>query len=69
VVERPHEVIGFHTLGFWKFLVEYCLIGDRMRPLGGKKGGENDVKSQHFQGCSPLLCQLKTDGLAPVSKY
>jgi hypothetical protein len=27
------------------------------------------VKSQHHQGCSPHLCQLRTDGLAPVSKY
>jgi hypothetical protein len=25
--------------------------------------------SQHLQGCSPRLCRLRTDGLAPVSKY
>jgi hypothetical protein len=31
--------------------------------------GKCDVASQHFQGCSPYLCRLRTDGLAPVSKY
>jgi hypothetical protein len=25
--------------------------------------------SQYLQGCSPCLCRLMTDGLAPVSKY
>jgi hypothetical protein len=29
------------------------------------KGGQCDVKSQHFQGCSPHFCQLRTDGLPP----
>jgi hypothetical protein len=33
------------------------------------KVGENDVESQHLQGCSPLLCQLMTVGLSPMSKY
>jgi hypothetical protein len=27
------------------------------------------VEIQHLQGCSPRLCRLRTDGLAPVSKY
>jgi hypothetical protein len=27
------------------------------------------VESRHLQGCSPHLCRLSTDGLAPVSKY
>jgi hypothetical protein len=27
------------------------------------------VASQHLQGCNPCLCQLRTDGLAPASKY
>jgi hypothetical protein len=27
------------------------------------------VKSQCLQGCSPCLCRLRTNGLAPVSKY
>jgi hypothetical protein len=27
------------------------------------------VVSRHLQGCSPCLCRLRTDGLAPVSKY
>jgi hypothetical protein len=31
--------------------------------------GECDVASRHFQDCSPCLCRLRTDGLAPVSKY
>jgi hypothetical protein len=51
------------------------LIGDWARPLGESggpsvgKGGESDVKSRHIQGCSPRLCWLRTDGLAPTSKY
>jgi hypothetical protein len=46
-----------------------------VRPLGGKwrlsveKVGECDVVSRHLQGCSPRLCRLRTDGLAPMSKY
>jgi hypothetical protein len=27
------------------------------------------VVSRYIQGCSPCLCWLRTDGLAPVSKY
>jgi hypothetical protein len=27
------------------------------------------VTSWHLQGCTPHLCQLRTDGLAPASKY
>jgi hypothetical protein len=34
-----------------------------------EKVGEWYVASRHLQDCSPRLCQLKTDGLAPVSKY
>jgi hypothetical protein len=33
------------------------------------KVGECDVASRCLQGCSPRLCQLEIDGLAPVSKY
>jgi hypothetical protein len=33
------------------------------------KVGECYVASWHLQGCSPRLCQLRTDGLAPTSKY
>jgi hypothetical protein len=49
--------------------------GDQAGPLGESggplvgKGGESDVESRHLQGCSPRLCQLRTDGLAPVIKY
>jgi hypothetical protein len=35
-------------------------------PLVGKVG-ECDVVSRHLQGCSPLLCRLRTDGLAPIA--
>jgi hypothetical protein len=34
-----------------------------------RKVGECDVESRHLQGCSPRLCQLRTNGLAPASKY
>jgi hypothetical protein len=46
-----------------------------VRPLGGKwrpsvgKVREWHVKRWHLQGYSPCLCRLRTDGLAPVSKY
>jgi hypothetical protein len=33
------------------------------------KVGEWYVKSWHLQGCSPHLYRLRTDGLAPASKY
>jgi hypothetical protein len=42
-----------------------------MGPLGESegllvmKGGESDVKNWHLQGCSPRLCQLRTDELTP----
>jgi hypothetical protein len=53
----------------------YGWIGDRARSLGVKwkpsvgKVGEWYVESRHFQGCSPHLSQLRTDGLATVSMY
>jgi hypothetical protein len=34
-----------------------------------RKAGECDVVSRHLQGCSPHLCRLRTDGLAPMTKY
>jgi hypothetical protein len=43
-------------------------LGGKWRPLVGKVG-EWYVESQHVQGCSPCLCQLRIDGLAPKSKY
>jgi hypothetical protein len=48
---------------------------ERAGPLGESigqsdgKGWECDVKSRHLQGCSPRLCRLRTNELAPVSKY
>jgi hypothetical protein len=44
-------------------------------PLGEKwrssieKVGEWFMERQHLHGCSLCLCQLRTDGLAPASKY
>jgi hypothetical protein len=40
----------------------------KLRQLVGKVR-EWYVVSQHLQGCSPRLCWLRTDGLAPTSKY
>jgi hypothetical protein len=54
-------------------MVEW-LTWDQVRPLGESggsligKGEESDVESRLFQGCSSHLCQLRTDGLASVSK-
>jgi hypothetical protein len=48
---------------------------DQAGPLGGKwrqlvgKVDEWYVASRHLQCCSPRLCWLRTDGLAPTSKY
>jgi hypothetical protein len=39
-------------------------VSEKWRPSVGKVG-EWYVESQHLQGCSPSLCQLRTDGLAP----
>jgi hypothetical protein len=44
------------------------LLGGKWRPLV-RKVGECDVESRHLQGCSPHLCRLRTDGLAPASKW
>jgi hypothetical protein len=38
------------------------------RQLVGKDG-EWYVANRHLHGDSPRLCRLRTDGLAPVSKY
>jgi hypothetical protein len=43
-------------------------LGGKWRPLVGKVG-EWYVENWHLQGCSLHLCRLRTDGLAPASKY
>jgi hypothetical protein len=43
-------------------------LGGKGRPSVGKVG-DWYVKSRYLQGCSPCLCRLRIDGLAPVSKY
>jgi hypothetical protein len=34
-----------------------------------ERSGSGYVASHHLHGCTPRLCQLRTDGLPPVSKY
>jgi hypothetical protein len=46
-----------------------------MRPLGESRGPsvgkdeESVLESRDLQGYSPRLCQLRTEGLVPTSKY
>jgi hypothetical protein len=74
-VEKSHS----RDLGFVPSLFQLVMFGwitwDRAGPLGGKcttvdwESQGVVLASQHLQGCSPRLCRLRTDGLAPVSKY
>jgi hypothetical protein len=67
--------IGPFKLGPWNL----CLMLDKMETgrsqLGGPvehyegKGGESVVAIPRFLCGSPRLCQLRTEGLLPVSKY
>jgi hypothetical protein len=43
-------------------------LGEKCRTVGWKGRGVV-LASRHLQGCSPRLCHLSTDGLAPASKY
>jgi hypothetical protein len=43
-------------------------LGEIGGPSVGKDG-ECDMEIRHLQHCSPYLCRLRTDGLAPASKY
>jgi hypothetical protein len=43
-------------------------VGGKGRPSVGKVE-QWYIESWYFQGCSPHLCRLKTDGLASTSKY
>jgi hypothetical protein len=43
-------------------------LGGKWRPSAGKVR-EWYAQSRHLQGCSLCLCLLRTNGLAPVSKY
>jgi hypothetical protein len=66
-------------LGFVPSLFQLVIFGwitwDWVGPLGGKcrtigwEGRGVVLASRHLQGDSPYLCQLRTDGLAPVSEY
>jgi hypothetical protein len=44
------------------------LVGGKGRP-SVEKVSEWYVESWRLQGCSPCLYRLRTDGLAPASKY
>jgi hypothetical protein len=75
VVERPRD--GNKLPYNWILEVSCGVLmnGDRAGSLGESggasvgKGGESDVESQHLQGCSPCMCQLRIYGLVPVNKY
>jgi hypothetical protein len=54
--------------GTWLIWRPGGVIRRKGRQLVGKVG-EWVVASQHLQGCSPHLCQLRTVRLAPASKY
>jgi hypothetical protein len=70
-----HSAARCFTFKIARDLYWYLITWDRAWPLGWKwrpsvgKVGEWFVKSQHLQDYSPRLCQLRTDGLARVSKY
>jgi hypothetical protein len=74
-VEKSHT----WDLGFVPSLFPLEMFGwitrDRAGPLGGKcrtigwEGQGVVLADRHLQGCIPRLCRLRTDGLAPASKY
>jgi hypothetical protein len=74
-VEKSHS----RDLGFVPSLFHLVMVGwitwDRTGPLGGKcrtvgwEGRGVVLASRHLQHCSPHLCWLRIDGLAPTSKY
>jgi hypothetical protein len=69
------RLLGALLLKLLEAYVDILITWDRTMPLGEKerplvgKVGECDVASRHLQGYSPRLCRLRTDGLAPASKY
>jgi hypothetical protein len=78
VTDLTREIRACYSLiGSERRLVAWLigLTGHRTRLLGKSggssvgKGGESDVKSRHLYGCNPHLCQLRTEGLVPTSKY
>jgi hypothetical protein len=69
---KDHGVTIGHlnlTLGSW--IMVKLETGRALRWKGKTVGWEGRgvvVESQHLQNCSTHLCQLRTDGLTPVSK-
>jgi hypothetical protein len=51
------------------------IIGDRAGQLGGNREywmgrkGSGLIRNSELQGGSPRLCRLRTDRLAPMSKF
>jgi hypothetical protein len=75
VVERPR--VGnrcLYTHGYWRLILDKKMETVRGH-LGGSvehsegKGGESAVAIPRFLCGSPRLCQLRTEGLVPVTKY
>jgi hypothetical protein len=74
VVERP--CIGnrcLNTLIYWRLMLDKMESGwghlrGSVEHLKGK-GGESVVAILIFLCSSPRLCQLRTEGLVPMSKY
>jgi hypothetical protein len=70
-----HSAARCFTLKIARGLYWYWISWDRAGPLGGKwtplvgKVGEWYLAGWLLQGCSPYLCLLRTDGLAPASQY
>jgi hypothetical protein len=67
--------VGYFTTQHFGLVVVTWLNWRPGKTLRGKwrqlvgKVREWYVACRHFQGCSPHQCRLRTDGLAPVSKY
>jgi hypothetical protein len=69
------RLLGYHIFTFEVWLYLRMSTQDREGLLGEsgglsvRKGEESVVESWHFQGYSPHLHRLRTEGLVPVSKY
>jgi hypothetical protein len=61
--------LGKYKYDTLKRLLVKCYIDNSVRLWSCIRNVNSDVESRHLQGCSPRLCQLRTDGLVPMSKY
>jgi hypothetical protein len=74
VVERPHiSNMSLYTHCYWRLMLDK--METERGHLGGPvehsegKGRESVVAILRFMYGIPRLCQLRTEGLVPVSKY